>query len=88
MDPTERGRALERPLKHTITIERVAQRLGVDVREAYALIRAGKLIAHQYGWQCRVKERDFADFLRLESGDAASRVAYGGADAPRHCTIL
>jgi hypothetical protein len=57
------------------------------VREVYALIRAGKLIAHQYGWQCRVRERDLADFLRRESGDAASRVTHANADALRHSAI-
>ena len=89
MDPTERGRALERPLKHTITIECAAQRLGLDVREVYALIRAGKLIAHQYGWQCRVRERDLADFLRLESEGtgAAWRVTHPHEGAPRHGAI-
>jgi excisionase family DNA binding protein len=63
MNPGQGKRVTERPLKDTLTIERVARRLGMDAREVYVLIQTGKLIAQQCGWKCRVARRDLEEFL-------------------------
>jgi excisionase family DNA binding protein len=56
-----------------ISIQGLAKRLGVSVRTARRLIRAGALRAHRIGRQWRVFEADLQDYLAGQANRQTGR---------------